>query len=54
MQSEIKAQLFELARKLRVEGDRKLARDIINLLRRSENEDAQCATRPNRLEPVPR
>jgi hypothetical protein len=56
MHQEIKAQMYELARRLRVEGnDIVLAREIINILRRIEdNETAQRPTRSNRLEPVER
>jgi hypothetical protein len=53
---EIRAEMYELARRLWVEGnDIALASEIINVLRRSENnETAVRSARSNRLEPVER
>jgi hypothetical protein len=56
MREEIRAKIYELARQLWVEGnDVVLAREIINLLRRTQTNEATLRpARSNRLEPVER
>jgi hypothetical protein len=56
MREEIKAQIYELARQLRVEdNDVVLAKEIIQLLQRIQNNEATSrSARSNRLEPVER
>lgn len=56
MREDIRAELYELVRRLRVEGnDAALARELINLLRRTQdNEATSRPARSDRLEPVER
>lgn len=55
MREQIQAEIYELARQLRAEGNGVLAREIINLLQRTQDNEAPLRpARSNRLEPVER